>query len=327
MTSKLQILAAAGLLSFAAGCRDGADTPDYSHHPDLFPIEDRDPVRVEHPDPWIPGEERLVLDLGYEGQYTERIPLDSDINQFFIFLLPNGALTFDPAESEDSADGLRSFAVVSNGSPFWGGGYFFTWQRYDFTPWTVMAISLRADTQTDSYEDVELFMASRPPTPDGSDPADAPEVSASVMASEFGYLNDGAWHHLRIPVKRFVDQGFDPTQTWAIGYSGGESATEGDKLLIDALYFTRDSLVSLTASPSPLELEEASTSTLAVTANLADGETRPADGPVFTSSDETVATVDSQGLVTAVAEGMARIDVEAEALSTSVLVIVVATGT
>ncbi len=72
-------------------------------------------------------------------------------------------------------------------------------------------------------------------------------------------------------------------------------------------------LTSLTIAPTTLSLMVGASQALAVTAQYSDGSSKliTTEG-TFTSSDETIATVDSSGSVTAVAAGMATITVALE---------------
>ena len=61
-----------------------------------------------------------------------------------------------------------------------------------------------------------------------------------VDPTDYGYVNDGDWHFLRIPLQDFIDLGWDPTvarSPFTFSAPGGDA---GDVLLIDNLYFTKE---------------------------------------------------------------------------------------
>jgi Tol biopolymer transport system component len=86
------------------------------------------------------------------------------------------------------------------------------------------------------------------------------------------------------------------------------------------------SVVSLTVNPSPALLSNVGqTQALTVTAQMSDGSTQPFTGPLqFSSADTTVATVDSNGLITSVGAGTTTVTVTASGITPVVVTTTVA---
>ena len=87
-------------------------------------------------------------------------------------------------------------------------------------------------------------MGSSPPGggADPCDPASSPggeagaEVLASVDAVDYGYVADGEWHTLSIPLSDF--SGLDLNAVNIAFSLTSEGGAQGDQLLFDNLYFT-----------------------------------------------------------------------------------------
>jgi hypothetical protein len=65
-------------------------------------------------------------------------------------------------------------------------------------------------------------------------------AGVNLDPTAYGYSNDGEWHFLQIPLQDAIDRGWDPLTTlspFIISAPGGE---EGDVLLVDNLYFTKE---------------------------------------------------------------------------------------
>ena len=61
-------------------------------------------------------------------------------------------------------------------------------------------------------------------------------TAASVMASDYGYSDDGEWHHLEIPLQVFADGGVDLSEVLIPLRLGGMGGESGERLLVDNLY-------------------------------------------------------------------------------------------
>lgn len=218
--------AACVALLVTSACRLDPGTPDYSGHVGLFePDGDTEPV--DGPDPYEPGEARLAFGLFYEGGFSDVIASNGTTINYFIFVIEGTSqLTYAQEPSDDRVEGVVSDQITLEGTPFWGGG--FVWNEpIDISEWTTMYVSFKSSDP--SFETFDLQVQSG-----------AGAAATNLDPRDYGYVNDGEWHNLAIPVQDFVAAGFDPTQTrspFILASPGGDA---GDVLLVDNLYYTQD---------------------------------------------------------------------------------------
>ena len=210
----------------------GADlgTPDYSSQVGLRePINPFPPVP---PDPFEPGDQRLSVGYFYEGGRSATIEINTVTTNYFIFAIdinePVATRSFAEGTSTDRVEGLLSYEVTLNGSPFWGGGIIW-FLPIDLSSWTTMFVSFKSSDP--SFANFDLTLQSG----EGEELA-----GVDLDPTAFGYTNDGEWHFLQIPLQDAVDLGWDPRTARSPLIFSAAGGDAGDVLLIDNLYFTKD---------------------------------------------------------------------------------------
>lgn len=210
-------------LAIAPACRQDPGTPDYSDYEDLFDsIDDgRLPRELNGPDPFVPGEQRLSLGLFYEGGFSQVVPIDGARSNYFIFLAEN-TLSYAQESDADRIEGQSSDRITLAGTSFWGGGIVWA-PPVDLRAYDVLAVSLKSN----DLEVINITVGSA-------------GAEVSVAAADYGYVNDGEWHNLRIPLRKFADGGANLGATrlaFALGAAGGNA---GAQLLVDDVYIERE---------------------------------------------------------------------------------------
>ncbi len=207
------------LFALGGGCREDPGDPDYSDFQDDFDrIDDEGEPPLEGPDPYIPGETRLSLGLFYESGYSDLILADGTRSSYFIFQA-GPDLTYSQQPDDDHIEGLSSDRITLAGTSFWGGGIVIE-PTVDLSDYDVLAVSLKSS----DIEEVNITIGN-------------PGLEVPVSAADFGYISDGQFHSLRIPLSEYADAGVDLTDVrlaFAIGAGGGNA---GDEILVDDLYF------------------------------------------------------------------------------------------
>jgi len=210
------------IVILACGCGGGSGDPDYSGQG--VPPPDQ---KFEEPDPFQPGKERLSVDVFYEGGRTETIKINGFRTHYFIFGGPElGRESFAQGISRDRLEGEESARVTLVGTAFWGGGI--VWDEpIDLSEWKKLFVSFKSSDRSFARFDLTLLYGDGDPR------------SVTLAPTNYGYVNDGQWHFLEIPLQDAIDRGFDPTRVrspFIVGASGGLA---GDELLIDNLYLTK----------------------------------------------------------------------------------------
>lgn len=221
--ARLLLIPALSLLLLGA-CREDPGPVDtellegWENPPELFPEP------VEGPDPYIEGENRFAIGLFYEGGRSDFAPVDGTTSNYFIFeAFPGGPLTYTSLEDTRSAvEGLTATRIAHAGLTFWGGGIFWNAPR-NVARWELMHVSLRSSAP--SFADINLGLQSG-----GTD--------FFLSAADYGYVNDGEWHHLVIPLSDFVEDGADLSGLTSPFIMSGGAGASGDAFFIDALYWT-----------------------------------------------------------------------------------------
>lgn len=206
------------------GCGDDGDTPDYSGHDGLIPPD----VKYEEPDPYQRGKERLAVDVFYEGGRSGTIRINGFRNHFFIFGFNEfGRDTFTLVPSGNRMEGEQSDLITLVGTAFWGGGI--VWDEpIDLTGWELLFVALKSADP--SFARIDLTLQSGA----GDDVR-----SVTLDPRSYGYVNDGEWHFLRIPLADAVARGWNPRQARSPFIIGGAGNRAGDRLYVDNLYLTR----------------------------------------------------------------------------------------
>ena len=216
--------------SLVGACAADLGTPDYSDQVGLRePINPFPPVP---PDPFQPGDVRLSVGYFYESGSSSTILINTVSTDYFIFAIdvddPVATRSFGEGTSTDRVEGLTSYEITLNGSPFWAGGIVW-FQPIDLSSWTTMFVSFKSSDP--SFTNFDLTLQSG----EGEEPA-----GVALDPTAYGYTNDGEWHFLEIPLQDAIDLGWDPSTArspFIFGAGGGDA---GDVLLIDNLYFTKD---------------------------------------------------------------------------------------
>ncbi len=202
-------------------CHPAPGEPDYSSHQGIRKVPMGDAGTSEGPNPFSPSVPRLKLGVFYEGGATETIAINEVDTHYYIF-----ENSYRQESSEDRIEGASADLITLNGTAFWGGGVIWDSSR-DLSAWSSMFISLKSDSP--SFAEIPIILQSE----SGGMVSDS-----TVMASQYGYKNDGQWHSLQIPLSDFA--GFNAVATRSpliLSASGGDS---GDTLLIDDFYYTQD---------------------------------------------------------------------------------------
>ena len=222
MTGTRLLLASIFLaLGLVAACQTDANEVDYTDFPVPEPL---DTFPTISPDPYMQGDERLEVGIFYGGGSSEAIGLTGMRREYFIF-----DASYEQATVDDRIEGRESDEITLNGTPFWGGGIIWM-DPIDISKWTLLNVAFKSSDPSFATFDLTLQ----------SGEADEEADGVALRVTDYGYRNDGEWHFLQIPLQDAVDAGWDPRvarSPFIIGAGGG---TQGDVLLIDNLYFTRD---------------------------------------------------------------------------------------
>jgi len=204
------------------GCRADPPPQDTSLLDWESPVlADEEPL--DGPAPWVSGERRLNIGLFYEGGSSDFIPIDNDTSNYFIFQA-DGALTFNQIEDPDRIEGLVSSRILRTGTPWLGGGIVWSSGR-NLSSWTRLYLSLKSSSE--SFADIGIAMTS-----DGG--------NATLSMADYGFVNDGEWHTLVIPLGDFAEAGVDLSRvTSPLQFDSGPGAS-GDFFKIDDVYMTAE---------------------------------------------------------------------------------------
>jgi len=218
--------------SLASGCPGDLGTPDYSDQVGLRdPVDPFPPVP---PDPFEPGDERLSVGYFYEGGWSVEIPINGINTNYFVFAVDAdnivATLTYSQDVTSDRLEGLESVEISLNDQPFWGGGIIWD-DPTDLSEWTWMFVGFKSSDP--SFESFDLSLQSG----EGEDPTG---INPPLDPRDYGYVNDGEWHFLEIPLQDAIDLGWDPSTARSPFIFSAPGGDAGDVLLIDNLYFTKD---------------------------------------------------------------------------------------
>lgn len=227
----LGVLALTGLVLI--GCREDAGVGDYSTHGDLRE-RNLPPPFLDGPTPFVPGVPRLGIGLFYEGPTTDKILVDAVTSFYFIFDTAgdgSGQLTFSQETSSDRVEGTLSDRIIHGGTGFLGGGVFWYTAR-NVSQYSTLNLSLKSSDA--AFAEITLSVESGPDRPaDGMN--DAVETFA-INASSYGYMNDGEWHNLTIPISDLEALGFNASSVRSPLIFGAGAGASGESFLIDDVY-------------------------------------------------------------------------------------------
>lgn len=197
--------------TLAWGCRADSGPDDYDSQ-EVFPEE-----FVPEPEPALPeGELRLGIGVFYEGQTTDRVPIDNAQTHFYIF---EG--TFSTiAEPNDRVEGAQCDRITHAGGPWWGGGVHWDTAR-DLSAYDTLHLSVKSSDPS--------FASARVGLNGG--------VEVTVDLADHGFATDGEWHRLSIPLSVFTAGGADLSAVTVPLLTLGDAGEAGDSLLIDGVYF------------------------------------------------------------------------------------------
>jgi hypothetical protein len=215
----MRALLAALLLLGVTACRPDPGVPDYSTLPTLSGDGGASEVRPG-PYPYVTGSRRLAFGAFYEGAASDRLPLDN----YYIF-----SNSYGTQPSDERVEGLQSDELDFKGTSFWGGGLF--WDKpTSMAGWTTLHVSLFSADPGLAVIAVRVLYF-------GPAPANA-ELTLGVKANAYGYVNDGQWHHLSIPLTDFAGVDLARMRSpFTIGNDqSAASAKAGEALLIDNVY-------------------------------------------------------------------------------------------
>mgnify|MGYP000666063613 CR=1 FL=1 len=180
-----------------------------------------DPNNFPGPDPYEDGEERLSVGIFYEGGFSSQITLEAGVADYFIY---EGTYESFP-DFENREEGYQSDIISPTGVGWWGGGV--TWaQPLDLSAWTQLHISFASADPGFASFDV------------GFGGGGAAEVRATV--TDYGFVNDGAWHQVVIPLSVFEAGGADLSSVGLPIQLIADGLVNGEELRVDNLYFTKE---------------------------------------------------------------------------------------
>ena len=198
-----------------SGCGEDLPDPNYPDFTDALADLSETNTFVESPTPFVPGSKRLSIGIFYDGSYSDIILLNDTTTHFYIY-----EQTFDiKNEYQLVREGLRADAIIGVGTPWLGGGV--SWdEAKDLSAWTTMHVSLRSDNP--QFNDLKL------------------EIEAGrvlrVELADYGFVADGEWHELSIPLDTFTERGADLTAVTRPFVLIGGSISVGTRLIVDNLY-------------------------------------------------------------------------------------------
>lgn len=249
-----------GLLLFVClpvillGCRADLGHPDYSGQ-ESFDAAQTSAQSLPGPDPYVPGELRLSLGKFYEGPATQVLPIDQVDYNFWVY---NDEFTGEPASvvagDTERVEGWIADRIEHQGLTWWGLGFHY-FSEVDLSDWTTLRMSVMSPDP--AFDSIRLEMGSGvsvtlpevEDTTDGesngapeaeAEPERSLEIQAMVKLEDYGYTNDGQWHHLSIPLADFASQGLDLSRVGSPMILLGGGGEAGESAWIDAVYYTAE---------------------------------------------------------------------------------------
>jgi hypothetical protein len=230
MSENQTILLSLAALSLAFGCRPDPGTPDYGGQDQWLSDAGDDDDATDDPDdldgivPWEQGDERMGLGALYEGPCLVCVQIDDISNHFYVYSNEfTGRATFQTERSDDRVEGYESEVWQHSGEGWMGGGIHYD-EPIFLEDWHVMRVALKSSDPV--YDGAQITMTG------GGD-------SAAVGVADYGFVSDGEWHGLEIPLTDFAAGGADLSsakEVFVLTVAGGEA---GNSIAVDDLYLAR----------------------------------------------------------------------------------------
>ncbi len=208
------------LLFLLAGCRPEPGDSDYANQgPFSRPDGGTDPSSdvLPGPFPFQQGQRRLGVGF-YEGGRSEDVAIDNTTTHVYLY---EGTVTMEPSETR--VEGRAADLVVHAGKTWAGFGVHWDSPR-NLDGWKTLHVSLRSADP--GFANVQIGMNDT--------------RGIDLDADEYGYVNDGEWHHLAIPLSAFTSAGLKLNAVTSPFHLLAGQGAAADKLLLDNLYFTAD---------------------------------------------------------------------------------------
>ena len=158
----------------------------------------------------------FCLAVFHEPPCETMFMVDDETRHYYIY-----DSTYQHSSSSDAYEGAESALLSASGGSWWGGGLHSS-TPVDMSSYTTMQVALKASNP--DFNNVEIRME-----------AEGQSAAVTVLASSYGYTNDGQWHALQIPLSDFV--GLDLNNVTGLFMLGGGMETSGAELLVDAVFF------------------------------------------------------------------------------------------
>ncbi|MCE9673881.1 hypothetical protein LY474_39410 [Myxococcus stipitatus] len=208
------------LLLALASCRPDPGDSDYENHQPTNP-DDPGPggedENLPGPFPFQAGQRRLSVGF-YEGGKSEEIAINDTDTHVFLY---EGTLTMETSTTR--VEGKVANRVVHAGKTWLGFGIH--WDApHNLDGWKTLHVSL--NSADPGFASVKIGMS------------DTQGIQVDV--GKYGYVNDGQWHHVAIPVSEFTSAGVKLNAIQAPFVFIAGQGPAGNSLLFDNLYFTVD---------------------------------------------------------------------------------------
>ncbi|NMO14663.1 hypothetical protein HPC49_09385 [Pyxidicoccus fallax] len=215
--------AAVALLMLVAACRPEPGDSDYENQgqfnqsPDGGSPGPNSDV-LPGPFPFEEGQRRLGVGF-YEGGRTDDIPIDNTTTHVYLY---DSTVTMEPSTTR--VEGRTADLAVHAGKAWLGFGVHWDTTR-NLSTWKTLHVSLRSEDPGFASVKVGMNDAAR---------------SVQLDVEKYGYVNDGEWHHLSIPLTEFTAGGLNLAAVNAPFVLIAGQGQPADKLLLDNLYFTAE---------------------------------------------------------------------------------------
>lgn len=210
------------LLAVLAACRPAPGDSDYENQGQVTPPDDGDPGPgsdvLPGPFPHQQGQRRLAVGF-YEGGRSDDVPVDNTTTHVYLY---ENTVTLEPSPTR--VEGRAADLAVHAGKTWAGFGVHWDTPR-NLGTWKTLHVSLRSADP--GFAQVKVGMNDT-------------DKSVQLAVGKYGYLNDGEWHHLAIPLTDFTAAGLRIGAVNAPFVLVSGAGAAADKLLLDNLYFTAD---------------------------------------------------------------------------------------
>jgi len=179
--------------------------------------DELEPPDFRGDDPYEDGDQRMSLGLFYEGGASEVREVDAETRHFYIY-----DNTFTVSTSEDRVEGFVSDVLEAGGVGWFGGGVHWD-SAEDLSSWDVMHFWVMSEHATMEAATVGMTGGA---------------VETRTALGELGFVADGTWQELAVPLSDFTGGGTDLTDVSVPFLIVGEGVASGDQLFIDDLFLT-----------------------------------------------------------------------------------------